>query len=486
MSGLGRAFAFFTGSSFISTITQVVKGKLTAVLLGTAGVGTINQLTSVWSLFSVVAGMGFYNGMVRHMAERWGCGEREGFHAHMSSSAFFLLMTSLIVTFAGCIFSEQISEFVFDDNGQRAGLICLILASIPVFSIAQVYRAMLNATRSVSFMVRARIAADVSSVVVLAVLIYPLGLKGAILGYIALHILFLGFSVIYTRQALGSDMLLPKFSNFRWSEIHCNIGYGINGLFAVMVGILTTIIISRWIISSVDTGANGIFTMALKVATVYLGGLSAAAGGYYFPTLAAAKTDSEMHAHVDETLAHYLYLIPPIIVVLMAGGDIMMQMLFSAEFIPAAMLLLLILPGDLFRITAETVGLPLVVKKKLAISTGLYVIWAAVYLVLSAWLLPVHGVLGVAAAYLISQIINAGMLLIVVRLVLQYRMAKLCQLTIIRGFLLVAGSAVFLWVSHDGLMEYIFCSGLLAMWAVFSFRDPAFVRITKRLVAKFR
>jgi len=464
MSGLARAFAFFTGASVVGTLTQVIKGKLTAVFLGTAGVGVLNQLTSVWSLFSVIAGMGFYNGMVRHMAEDWRREDRDAFRAHTSSSVLFLLMTSLIVTFIGCLFSEWISSFIFDDNGQRAGLVCMILVSVPVFAIAQVYRAMLNATRSVSFMVRARIAADVSSVLVLAALVYPFGLRGAILGYIGLHILFLGFSIYYTRQALGRDLLMPRLSNFKWAEIRRNVGYGINGLVAVAVGIVTTIIVSRWIISSLDPGANGIFTMALKVATVYLGGLSAAAGGYYFPTLAASKTNSEMHAHVDETLALYLYLIPPIIVVLMASGDVLMRILFSAEFVPAAMLLLLILPGDLFRITAETVGMPLVVKQKLVVSTGLYIVWAAIYMSLVTWLLPEHGVLGVAAAYLISQIISAAMLLVTVRVILRYRMSSVCLLSLMRGYIVVGGAAAALWSLNDKVMGYLVCIGLLTAW----------------------
>jgi len=71
VSSLGKAFAFFTGASIIGSFTQVIKGKITAVLLGTEGVGVLNQLTSLWSLFSAVASLGFYNGMLRHLAPAW-------------------------------------------------------------------------------------------------------------------------------------------------------------------------------------------------------------------------------------------------------------------------------------------------------------------------------------------------------------------------------------------------------------------------------
>lgn len=97
---------------------------------------------------------------------------------------------ALTIALLGCIFSGTMSDYVFHDGGERAELICLILVSIPIFAMGQVYRAMLNATRSVTSMVRVRIYTDLLSVVILATLIWPFGLVGAIIGYIALHLLF--------------------------------------------------------------------------------------------------------------------------------------------------------------------------------------------------------------------------------------------------------------------------------------------------------
>ena len=485
MSGILRAFTLFTGASAVGTVTQIVKGKLSAVVLGAAGVGVLNQLTSVWSLFAVIAGLGFYNGMVRHMAQHWDADDHQSMHMHLSSSMLFLSVVALAVAFLGGVYSEEVSALVFDDDGQRADLVCLILVSVPVFIVSQVYRAMLNASRLVSRLVRARIAADVLSVVILAVLIVPFGLKGAIVSYIGLHVLYLVFTAIYAARSIGWEHAVPRFSMFRWSEIRINTGYGINGLIAVAIGIVTMIIVSRWIISSVDIAANGIYTMALKVATVYLGGLSATAGGYYFPTLSAAKSDADMQAHVNETLSHYMYLIPPIIVLLAAFADILIRILFTAEFLPAALLLLFMLPGDLFRITAETVGLPLVVKRRFVFSTGLYLVWAVTYLGLVSWLLPIHGVAGVAIAYLASQAINASLVLAVAGLVLRYRMSLACFLTLLRGIVLVAVVAVLLWLQKDTVVGYFFSLTMLSVWMLLSLKDPVFRRILVRLKEKF-
>ena len=487
MNRLGKAFAMFTGASAIGSLTQIAKGKISSVLLGPEGVGVLNQLTSLWSLFSVIAGMGFYNGMLRHMAISWGKDDEEGFRIHATSSLIFLMGTSLTLTGLGCLFSAELSQALFGDEGARADLICLILLGVPVFAIGQVYRAMLNSTRSVQHLVRARIFADISSVAALAVLVYPLGLKGAALAYVALHLLYLGFTVLATKAALGADRAaILKPSRFRAKEIILNFGFGANGLIAAAVGICATLVASRWIIEALGVGANGVFTVALKVATVYLGGLTATAGGYYFPTLSMAKSDEEFHGVINATLSLYLYVIPPVVAVLMTGGELLMVLLFTADFMAAAMLLLLMLPGDLFRISSETLSVSLVVRKHLVASTSLYTLWAAMYLGLAYTLLPVFGLIGVAMAYLSAHVLNSCLVLIVVRWKTGYVPASRTILALLRGLALVCAVAAALAVVKDPWIRHGVSGVFLTLWFGGSLLDRNFARYVRSMLAKAR
>lgn len=480
MSSLARAIALFTGSSFIGTLTQIAKGKLSALILGADGVGILNQLVSLWSLFSVVAGMGFYNGIVRHLSQSWSADDRDNFSRQVSSSFIFLSFTSLMLAGAGCIFSAYLSHLIFADHGERAELICLILLSLPIFTAGQIYRAILNATRSVNHLVRARIAADVSSVVVLAILILLWDLRGAVLSYIGLHLLFLSFSIWFATKAVRTDLISPQPAKFDWSHIRKNAGYGLNGLIMVAAGILTTLCISRWIIEELGPAQNGIFSTAIKVGTVYLGALSAAASGYYFPTLVASKNNQELHHHINDALSLYFYIVPPIAVILMTGGDIMMIILFGNEFIPAAALLLLLLPGDLFRITSETLNLPLIAQNKLIQCTVLYITWALLYIFISYIMMPQFGIIGIAFAYLISHIINSFLHLTIAWKSLDYRMSARSILTILRGLLLTGTVALLLWQLDNRWIEYAASTTALIIWVIISMLDPRFRRMFYR------
>jgi len=486
MSGLAKAFALFSGASAIGSITQVIKGKFSAILLGAEGIGILNLITSLWSLFSVVASLGFFNGLLRHLAPSWDTGDREAFRNHASSNTFVLMASSLLFALIGCFFSTQLSHFLFEDDGARSDLICLILIGIPFFNASLLYRAMLNATRSVSAAVKARIAADVLSVFVLITLLYLYGLKGAVLSYVALNVLYLGFTFYFVRKVLGTDMVRPELSRFSFQEVRVNIGFGLNGLIIALVGALTTILISRSIVLSLGADSNGLYMMAIKVATVYLGGLSATAVGYYFPTLTKTRTDGEMFDVMNRTWLIYLFVLPPIIVILVSSGELLMWLLFTAEFIPAAMLLLLILPGDLFRVSAETVGMALLVRKRLFYRTGAHIIWALMYVLLATILMPHYGLTGAAIAYLLSQVFNAFLHLMISKLVFGFVPARANVLAGLKALALVWAATMLVLMELDTVPHIVVTLAILGLWTGLSCFDEDFRKSLRKLLAWVR
>ena len=163
-----------------------------------------------------------------------------------------------------------------------------------------------------------------------------------------------------------------------------------------------------------------------------------------------------------------------------------MMVLFSEEFIPAALLLLLMLPADLFRMTSETAGLALIAKKRLAVLTSCYLVWAALYASLALYLMPQFGILGAAMAYLMSYIFYAVLMLCVTRFVLGYRMAGDCAVAFLRGVMLVAIAAGLLWVLDNRWVEYALCTLALLIWFAASMRDPYFHRLITKAVQKLR
>lgn len=486
MKRFARAVAAFGLGSAAGTLIQVLKGKAAAVVLGTAGMGVLNQLTSAWSLFSTVAGLGIGAGAVKRLAIAREAGDSDGVRRQVTSAltavgVFSLLLAAIATPLAGAL-----SALLFHDGGERRVLVLLVAWGIPFAVCAQVYRAMLSAAREARALVLAQVASDVAGLAIFLVLLWRFDLLGAVLALSLLHAIKFALLYLGARRSYGARAVLPATARFDARELRENVVYGANGLLLVATGIVVVLLVSRWIIAAHGLAAAGLFSTAWKVATVYLAAIYASAGSYYFPALAVCDDDRRLGAQIDEALTVYLYLVPPVIAAIVLSGEWLMHLLFSAAFVPAAALLLLLLPGDFCRIVAETVGLSLLARRRLAAYCGLYFAWAALYLGLTALLLPRLQLAGVALAYLLSQALQLVLTLAVVGRTFAYRIGRPAAFALLRGALLVGVAVVAALSFRDLAARAAAAAAIAALWLLLSWRDLHFRALAAGLFRRLR
>jgi len=400
---VSRAIGAFTGASFIGSLTQVLKGKITTVLLGAEGIGVLDQLMRVSSTLSLASTMGTYAGVIRHMAEYRRDEDRGAMRAHFASTAIVVITLSFTFALLGVLVAAWLSDLMFADKGARKGLVALAMLTVPLASVGWCYRVALNAAQDVRALVRSRIIADVTSVFALALLAWTFGLWGAVLGYIALHLVFLVSAWVYAQRLSTENRIALAPGLVQWTELRRNLGYGATGLISTFAQVMAALFVARWIIVEQDLAANGLYAMALKVSSVYLGGLSAAAAGYVLPALSAASNQSEFDDVLNDAMANGLIIVAPIAAGIMLSGEVLMQVLFSAEFVPAAFLLLIMLPGDLFRLASENIEFALSARKRLWELILLRVGWSLTYASVAVLAFSRFGLAGAAAAYLLAH-----------------------------------------------------------------------------------
>jgi O-antigen/teichoic acid export membrane protein len=481
-----KAIALFSVGSFIGTATQLAKGKLGALLLGTEGVGVLNQLTNAWSLLYSISGLGFYNGIVRSVADAIVRDDNEELARRFSSALIFLTAFSCTTAAACILLSAQIANWIFGDGGDRAWFVAITLFSVPMAIVAQTYKGLLSGSRLVRPIVAAQIISDVAGIVVFAILIAGWGLIGAVASFSLIQLLKLLIQLRCVARSFHRVRLAPSWSEFRWSEVAPHVGYGANGLVTTSLATLTILLISRWIIDGEGLHGNGVFSVAWKVASLYFGALYATAGSYYFPTLVGCKNDAELGKEVNEALALYFYVIPPVIAALMVFGDVLMRVLFSEEFVPAAFLLVFLLSGDIFRIVSEALGMPFLARRRLLPYTCTYVAWSILFAGLAWFALPRFGLPGVAGAYLVSQAINALVVTLCARRVFAFSFSTHTIRVLTAGSILVATTAAVSVALQQSQARYLLGAALAACWLFVSWRDEAFRSLARAAAKKLR
>ena len=475
-------FAFMT-SSVIGTVTQVSKGKLSAVFLGTEGVGVYNQVSLFFSLIITLCVLGFPNGITRKVALEHDVKNWSAIQSQLTSFFFFLGLVSLFVCALVVTFSSEISVLLFDDGGERAALLSLMMLGVPFATQGYVYRALFNGLRSVHILVKSRIKADVISVGVFAGLTIPFGIQGAVLGFVSLHILYLTFLLVSVKN-VAPEIGLPKASKFNLGDVRDALGFGIHGLAVAIVGGLTTLIVSRWIISSSNLSDAGLFSVAYKVASVYLAGMYAAATGHYYASVAKAQGHESVNNVINGAIRIYMSIIPPIVGLLISGGSVLMIAFFSTDFVPAATLLLLLLPADIFRLVSEVVGQALIAKNRLLPSFAIYSSWVLSYLGLAYFFVETHGIWGVAAAYLFSQMILLILMICAGMRLLSYRPDRQTVGFFVRGLVLASACAISSSLLDEQLYRILVGIFFVFVWGLVSLVNPEFRALATRAVSK--
>jgi len=397
--GFARAFTSLSLASGVSMAANMVRGKLAALFLGPAGVGIFNQLSLMWNLFQTGGSLGAFNGLVQHGSEAIVAKDEAALH-RLASTWWILLTTfSCLLAAVGALASGTISNWLLGDQGAHANLVALMLISIPFAVTGQVYRALLAAARRVPQLVRAQILSDVGGALVFAALVPVLGLPGAIIGFSAIHLLFYTYTALSVRKALGVGYVRPSLTEFRWALVRSNIGFGASGLAMIALSNLAIVIVSRLVIDELGISANGIFSNAWRIASIYLGAVTTTAISYYLPTLTRAESDERMSRDVNATVRFYLYLLPPVMAAIMAAGEPIVWLILSGKFFAVAPLLLLFVPAELMRILTETLGMSLLARRRLKPFTALYAFQTAIFVGGAALALPRLGLTGAAIAY---------------------------------------------------------------------------------------
>jgi len=334
----------------------------------------------------------------------------------------------------------------------------------------QVYRALLAAARLVPQLVRSQIISDVGGAIVFAALVPVLGLSGAILGFATIHLIFYIYTAFSVRKALGAAYVRPRRNEFRWAIVRSNIGFGASGLAMIALSNLSVVIVARLVIDELGIGASGIFSNAWRIASVYLGAVTTTAISYYLPTLTRATSDEQMSRDVNATVRFYLLLLPPVMAAIMALGEPIVWLILSSKFLAVAPLLLIFVPAELMRILAETVGMPLLARRRLKPFTALFAFQTAIFVIGAAVALPRFGLIGAAAAYGAATTASSVVTFVTCRAHFPLKFEGQTAASLLRGLALLAAAMVAGFVIPFGIERITIVAAVALVWAFWTLR----------------
>lgn len=471
---LGMGFA-----SVIQVLVNIVKVKIIAVLLGTAGVGITSFINNIITTIIPISSLGMNQGIIKEVSE----------NVHDKKRIKSIIVTTYITTFILSIFiiafiiifNGSISILNLENFDKRYTYIALL--SIPFLTFNQINIAIINGFKKIKILGLANIISSIVTLIISVALTYYYGLKGAV---VAIFITSLVTSFVYWYLGRSHDDRIVKgirgFYDINLLKIL--IKYSMVVLYTMFISNMYILIIRKIIISKMGIDSVGIFQADWSLINQYLGLVLSSLGAYLIPTLCSLKSKREINEELNSTLKIIMLIAVPMMLCIIVFGKIVIILFYSNKFMEAAELLPLFILGDVLKCIAWVIGTPLwtIPKlKKLALLNTLdfITIVGCTYIFIDKL-----GLYSVTIGYILMNIIEIIFNCFVMKKEIDFKFNKHNYRLILTSVTIVTLAVIVDFYIYNILLRYVIQFLLFLIWVVLSVRrsdvDIILHRVRKR------
>lgn len=353
-----RSSSILGGASVINIVLGLVRTKVVAALLGTAGIGLVGLLQSLMATASEIAQLGVGQAGTRQVAA---AASQESPEAIATVRRALFVGTAVMGTLGGVIvwcLREQLATEVLGDVARCGDVGWLALGvALSVFAASQ--NALINGFQRMGDLAKLSVGSAVVSTIVGVLAISLLGSDGVVLFVVVTPLASFSIASYLVRSMPASTT--PVGVIVPWHAVQHELRTLIQlGVAFMVAGAVTTVgqlAVRTLILREVGPDGLGQFQAAWSISMNYIGFVLSAMAGDYYPRLTAAiGDDARVNRLVNEQSEVALLMAGPVLMVILALAPWVIWLLYSAEFAEAAVLLRWQILGDMLKVVGWPLG----------------------------------------------------------------------------------------------------------------------------------
>ncbi|TFF78404.1 O-antigen translocase [Aeromonas taiwanensis] len=340
--------------------------KITAVYIGPEGLGGIGNFMSLLTIFSLLAGGGVLNGLIKYVSEYKN--QKKKMIRFISSAVSYSLVTSVLTALLLIVFSKSISSFIFGSELNACYIVFLAIAQMG-FAYTNIVFGVSNGLGFSNIYAKIQIVSCIIALPLCWWLIYTYKTDGAIVSFVVSLLTPVVPAIIYSFRSRYSKLISFSFS-FSFNSDH-------KKLFSFTVMLITSaiafpiveIIIRQNLSIISDYHQVGIWQGATRISSAYTG-VFAIVLSYWFMPLISAENNWDFIFHKTLSVMFIIMLL------FFLGATFFyiwreefISLLLSKDFLSLSEIIVFQLIGDFFKIGAYVVGFVGVAKA----ATRLYI-----------------------------------------------------------------------------------------------------------------
>ena len=326
-----KTTSIFGGVQIFNIFITLVRSKVVAILIGTAGMGLNGLLLSGLNLIRTITSLGINESAVRDISKAHSSNDQ--LHIRTTFQVFkrLIWITAFFGVIATLLFSPLLSKFAFGNFSQTNSFIWLSITFVFGALSGGIYT-LLRGTRQLKYLAQSNILGGIVGLVVALPIFYFFGIKGVVPAIIITA--FANYLVsLYFKSKIKFEPL-----SLTWKETYEKgkpiVQLGVSLTLMNILASAVAFALNAFISKTGTLSDVGLYNAGNAIVDGYVGMVFTAMSADYFPRLAGIINDElKWKKLVNEQAELVLIILGVVLILLLITTPILIRVLLSKEFL---------------------------------------------------------------------------------------------------------------------------------------------------------
>ena len=326
-----KATSLFGGVQVFNIIIQIIRAKFVAVLLGPAGMGIMELLTSTAAIISNMTNFGLGTSAVKDIAAAFGTNDDKRIGVVFTAFRRMVWITGSFGLIITAMLSPWLSQFTFGNKDYTMAFIWLSV-SLLFNQLSSGQLVLLQGMRQLKYLAKANLSGSFIGLFISLPFYYIWGIDGIVPGIIGTSLVSLLMSWYFSGKVKIKKTSLSRSRTIEEGKNMLRMGFmiSLSGLLYLGASYIVRIFISR-------TGGVeqvGLYNAGFAIINTYVGLIFAAMSTDYYPRLSAVAHDNELcRQTINQQAEIAILILAPILIVFIVFINWVVIILYSRQFI---------------------------------------------------------------------------------------------------------------------------------------------------------
>lgn len=388
------AMGLFTSVESLNMFCSVVRTKLAALWLGSAGIGMLGLFNTVIELLGNISQLGVRTTAVRHIAASSGT-RREQVMKFVMSYGRWLALLGIVIAIA---LSPLLSFITFGDFSQAHNFM-MLSAAIGCNTLIATRSAVLQGSGQLKTLAKASVWGAVASLVLSVPFIYFWRMDGIVPLILTYSVVTLIAYQIFSRNSGATAIKLPPEETRTMTRTMIRLGVYLSVSGAS--GWLASYVIMSFLHYAGGDRIMGLYQAGYSITIRYVGVVFTALSLEYFPRL---TTSFESGAKRGTTMLRHETMLSTAVVTALSAimipfAQLIVKILYKDTFIDIVPMIVLAAPGIVLRAVSFTMGYVILAKGRGKMYLTCETLSALVCIIATCGGYHLYGIPGLGAAF---------------------------------------------------------------------------------------